>query len=103
MASIKLEERTLIFTDDKGNVSSVDLALVKGDRGCRGPQGKCGIILDANGNIITEGLATEEYVNEKIVEAQIGCVADFDSLATEAEVREMIAAAIPPLAEEVDY
>lgn len=103
MASIKLEERTLIFTDDKGNTSSVDLALVKGDRGCRGPQGKCGIILDANGNILTEGLATEEYVNEKIVEAQIGCVADFESLATEAEVREMIAAAIPPLAEEVDY
>lgn len=103
MASIKLEERTLILTDDKGNVSSVDLSLVKGDRGCRGPQGKCGIILDAEGNVVTEGLATEEYVNEKVMEAQLGCVADFDAFATEAEVREMIAAAIPPLAEEVDY
>lgn len=103
MASIKLEERTLIFTDDRGNTSSVDLALVKGDRGCRGPQGKCGIILDANGNIITEGLATEEYVNEKIIEAQLGAVIECDALATEEEVRAMIAAAIPPLAEEVDY
>lgn len=103
MASIKLEERTLIFTDDKGNTSSVDLSLVKGDRGCRGPQGKCGIILDANGNIITEGLATEDYVNEKIIEAQLGAVIECDALATEEEVRAMIAAAIPPLAEEVDY
>ena len=103
MASIKLEGRTLSLTDDKGTVSSVDLSLVKGDRGCRGPQGKCGIILDADGNIITEGLATEEYVNEKIIEAQLGAVIECDALATEEEVRAMIAEAIPPLAEEVDY
>lgn len=103
MASIKLEGRTLILTDDRGTVSSVDLSLVKGDRGCRGPQGKCGIILDADGNIITEGLATEEYVNEKIIEAQIGAVIECDALTTEEEVRAMIAEAIPPLAEEVDY
>lgn len=103
MASIKLEGRTLILTDDTGTVSSVDLSLVKGDRGCRGPQGKCGIILDADGNIITEGLATEEYVNEKIIEAQLGAVIECDALATEEEVRAMIAEAIPPLAEEVDY
>ena len=103
MASIKLEGRTLILTDDNGTVSSVDLAFVRGDRGCRGPQGKCGIILDADGNIITEGLATEEYVNEKIIEAQLGAVIECDALATEEEVRAMIAEAIPPLAEEVDY
>ena len=42
-------------------------------------------------------------LNEKIIEAQLGAVIECDALATEEEVRAMIAAAIPPLAEEVDY
>ena len=49
----------LTITSDAGT-SSADL---KGDTGCRGPQGPAGIIYDNEGNISLEGYATEEYVN----------------------------------------
>ena len=50
----------LTITSDAG-ISSCDL---KGDTGCRGPQGPHGIVYDADGNIIMEGFATEQYVND---------------------------------------
>ena len=52
----------LTITSDAGT-TSMDL---RGDTGCRGPQGPHGVVYDADGNIIMEGYATEEYVNYKI-------------------------------------
>lgn len=52
----------LTITSDAGT-SSADL---KGDTGCRGPQGPHGIVYDADGNIIMEGFATEQYVDEML-------------------------------------
>ena len=60
----------LTIISDSGS-SSMDLAGPKGDKGCRGPQGRCGVILDADGNIITEGYATEEYVDNQIAAIEL--------------------------------
>lgn len=85
----------LTITSDAGT-SSCDL---KGDTGCRGPQGPHGIVYDAEGNIVMEGFATEQYVDDKLdnldlegyateifVDAAIDAAlqdADFDGYATE--------------------
>lgn len=55
----------LTITSDAGT-SSADLKGSRGDAGIRGPQGRPGVIVDDDGNISYEGLATEEYVDFKI-------------------------------------
>lgn len=60
----------LTITSDSGT-SSMDLAGPKGDKGCRGPQGRCGVILDADGVIETDGYATEEYVDNQIAAIEL--------------------------------
>lgn len=60
----------LTITSDSGT-SSMDLVGPRGDKGCRGPQGRCGVILDADGNIITEGYATEDYVDNQIAAIEL--------------------------------
>jgi hypothetical protein len=50
----------LTITSDAGT-SSADLG---GATGCRGPQGRPGVVYDASGRIIVEDLASKEYVDE---------------------------------------
>lgn len=69
----------LTITSDSGT-SSMDLLGPKGDKGCRGPQGKAGCIVDADGNIDMTGYATEDYVDEKLAD-----VPDINNYYTKAE------------------
>jgi hypothetical protein len=87
MATLSLKGRILTLEDWNGT-SSVDLSAVKGDDGCRGPQGRAGIILDSYGNVVTEGYATEEYVEEYVTNA-LGDVV-LDNYCTKDEVIELI-------------
>lgn len=89
MASLSLENRILTLTDGD-TTSSVDLSEVKGDRGCRGAQGRAGVIIDANGNVDMSGYATESYVDEQIVNVQTGGTVDLSNYATKAELEEAI-------------
>lgn len=57
----------LTITTDAGT-SSADL---KGDTGCRGPQGPHGVVYDAEGNIVMEGFATEQYVNDLLKDIEL--------------------------------
>jgi hypothetical protein len=52
----------LTITSDSGT-SSADLKGSIGDMGPRGCQGPAGVIYNADGEIVMEGYATEEYVN----------------------------------------
>lgn len=72
----------LTITTDAGT-TSVDL---KGDTGCRGPQGPHGIVYDADGNIIMEGFATEQYVHDLLRDVK----PDMTGYATEQYVNEQI-------------
>lgn len=76
----------LTITSDSGT-SSCDLKGRQGDDGCRGPQGPAGITTDANGNVICEGLATEEYVREQIRKVEQNKVdVDLSNYYTKSEV-----------------
>lgn len=81
MASIELQGKILVLTDGE-EVSYADLSELKGDKGCRGAQGRAGVILDSQGNIITEGFATEEYVDSALE----GFSVDMTGVATESYV-----------------
>lgn len=84
----------LTITSDAGT-SSADL---KGNTGCRGPQGPAGIVYDADGNISMEGYATEQYVDDLINNISM------EGYATEIFVDAAIDAAISeyPTKEEMD-
>ncbi len=55
----------LTITSDAGT-SSCDLKGQRGAEGIRGPQGRCGVIVNSDGSIDYGGYATEEYVDFKI-------------------------------------
>lgn len=57
----------LTITSDAGTTS----ADLKGDTGCRGPQGPHGVVYDTEGNIVMDGYATEEYVNEQLANVDL--------------------------------
>lgn len=59
----------LTITSDSGT-TSMDLLGPKGDKGCRGPQGRAGCIVNADGTIDMTGYATETYVDEKLSDVQ---------------------------------
>ena len=73
----------LTIISDSGT-SSCDLKGAKGDDGCRGPQGRTGITLTSSGEIDTSGLATEQYVDEKIASIS-GAEVDLSNYYTKAE------------------
>jgi hypothetical protein len=114
----------LTITSDSGT-SSMDLKGERGNKGCRGAQGRAGVILKPDGTIDTTGYATEEYVDnavENILDANIDLtdyvkkselpdVSGFVTMAqveakgylTEAEVLDLIQANIPASGDEVSY
>ena len=49
----------LIITSDSGT-SAMDLKGDRGHKGCRGAQGRAGVILNPDGTVDTTGFATEE-------------------------------------------
>ena len=55
----------LTITSDAGT-SSADLRGERGAQGVRGPQGRCGLIVNPDGTVDYGGYATEEYVDYKI-------------------------------------
>ena len=55
----------LTITSDAGT-SSADLQGARGAEGIRGPQGRCGLLLNPDGTVDYNGYATEEYVDFKI-------------------------------------
>ena len=55
----------LTITSDAGT-SSADLRGERGEEGIRGPQGRCGMVLNPDGTVDYTGLATEEYVDYRI-------------------------------------
>lgn len=55
----------LTITSDAGT-SSADLKGARGAEGIRGPQGRCGMILNPDGTVDYNGYATEEYVDYRI-------------------------------------
>ena len=69
----------LTITSDAGT-SSADL---KGDTGCRGPQGPAGMIYDANGNVLIDlsEYATTDYVDSKITYGIADLIAGESALA----------------------
>ena len=69
---------TLMIESDSG-VSGCDLKGKTGDIGPRGAQGPAGIVYDANGNIIMDGYATEDYVDEAVSNVKV----DLTGYATE--------------------
>lgn len=81
----------LTISSDSGT-SSMNL---KGDRGCRGPQGPAGIIIDELGNIDWNGYATEVWVEEQLANVEGGNV-DLTGYATETYVDQAIEAIPDP-------
>lgn len=77
----------LTITSDSGT-SSADL---KGDTGCRGPQGPAGILYNEDGSVVLEGYATEQYVDEQIVNVATGGTINLDNYYTKTEVDNKIA------------
>jgi len=77
---------TLIVQSDSGT-SGANLKGDRGDIGPRGPQGPAGVVYDADGNIIMEGYATEQYVQDMLREVDV----DLTGYATEEYVDEQIA------------
>ena len=58
---------TLVITSDSGT-SGCDLKGRVGDIGPRGAQGPCGVVYDANGNIVSNIFVTKEELNELLGE-----------------------------------
>ncbi len=77
---------TLIVQSDSGT-SGANLKGDRGDIGPRGPQGPAGVVYDADGNIIMEGYATEQYVQDMLREVDV----DLTGYATEEYVSQQIA------------
>lgn len=77
----------LTITSDSGT-SSADL---KGDTGARGAQGKCGVVVDEEGNVLVN-VATEEYVAEQITKVNTGGSVDLSNYATKKYVDDAVAA-----------
>lgn len=75
----------LTITSDSGT-SSCDLKGRQGDDGIRGPQGPAGIVVDADGQLIFEGIATEQYVDDKIANIEISGTVDLSNYYTKAEI-----------------
>lgn len=80
----------LTITSDSGT-SSVDLKGEKGDTGCRGPQGRAGVILNGDGTIDWNGYATETYVDEQITRVNTGGSIDLSNYTTKTYVDKKIA------------
>ena len=81
----------LTITSDSGT-SSCDLRGKQGDRGIRGPQGKAGVILNADGTVNMEGYATEAYVEDLFSTIEGGGVSvDLSNYYTKAEIDATIA------------
>ena len=80
----------LTITSDSGT-SSVDLKGEKGDTGCRGPQGRAGVILKEDGTIDWNGYATETYVDEQITRVNTGGSIDLSNYTTKTYVDQKIA------------
>ena len=55
----------LTITSDAGT-SSADLQGARGAEGIRGPQGRCGLVMNPDGSVDYSGYATEEYVDFKV-------------------------------------
>ena len=77
----------LTITSDSGT-SSADL---KGDTGCRGPQGRAGVIVNADGTVDMSGYATETYVDEQITRVNTGGSIDLSNYATKQYVDDKVA------------
>lgn len=77
----------LTITSDSGT-SSADL---KGDTGCRGPQGRAGVIVNADGTVDMNGYATETYVDEQITRVNTGGTIDLSNYATKQYVDDKVA------------
>lgn len=93
---------TLMIESDAG-ISGCDLRGRTGDIGPRGAQGPAGILYDENGNIVIQGYATEQYVNDLLANADLK--PDLTGYATQAYVnnkitysREDIEEGVTPLA-----
>ena len=65
----------LTITSDSGT-SSADL---KGDTGCRGPQGRAGVIVNADGPVDMSGYDTGTYVDEQIANVAAGGTIDLSN------------------------
>lgn len=91
----------LTITSDSGT-SSADLRGEKGDKGCRGPQGRAGVILNEDGTVDMTGYATETYVDESLANVEV----DLTGYATESYVDTQITdveSKIPPATDLSDY
>lgn len=89
----------LTITSDSGT-SSADL---KGDTGCRGPQGRAGVIVNADGTVDMSGYATETYVDEQITRVNTGGTIDLSNYATKQYVDEKVASAGGGTAESIAW
>ena len=89
----------LTITSDSGT-SSADL---KGDTGCRGPQGRAGVIVNADGTVDMSGYATETYVDEQITRVNTGGSIDLSNYATKQYVDEKVASAGGGTAESIAW
>lgn len=76
----------LTITSDSGT-SSADL---KGDTGCRGPQGPAGVVYGDTSDIVLDGYATEQYVDDKLANLSVPDV-DLTDYYTKSEVDAKIA------------
>jgi len=77
---------TLIIQSDSGT-SGANLKGPQGDTGPRGPQGPAGVVYNTEGEIVMEGYATEQYVQDMLENVE----ADMTGYATEDYVSELIA------------
>lgn len=77
---------TLIVESDSGT-SGANLKGDRGDIGPRGPQGPAGVVYNADGEIIMEGYATEQFVQDMMRDVKV----DLTGYATENFVAEQIA------------
>ena len=89
----------LTITSDSGT-SSADL---KGDTGCRGPQGRAGVIVNADGTVDMSGYATETYVDEQITRVNTGGSIDLSNYATKQYVDEKVTSAGGGIAESIAW
>ena len=80
----------LTITSDSGT-SSCDLKGKQGDDGVRGPQGPAGLILDEYGNVVFDGFATEQYVDERLEDIEIEATVDLSNYYTRDEIDATIA------------
>jgi hypothetical protein len=77
---------TLIIESDSGT-SAADLKGRTGDIGPRGPQGPAGVVYNQDGEIVMEGYATEQYVQDLVNNVNV----DLTGVATEDYVNQQIA------------